>query len=264
VNIFIRELRANFKSLLIWSGITILFSMVGFSKFSAFYQNPDLLVVLDSMPPSLLQALNMNAFNLTSVTGFFGIMVIYFSLILTISAAMWGSDIISKEERDKTVEFSLTLPVPRARLISAKFAAAAVNCALLLLVTWGITLIGAQNYQPDATFYDFVSVNMLSFAFLQLIFLSLGILLGCAMQQHKRAGSLAVSILLISYFISIIIGLDEHLQFLRYATPFKYFDAADLLRNMSLHPTYVLLSIAITLIFTAGAYFAYQKRDMYI
>lgn len=264
MNIFMRELRANFKSLLIWSAITILFSMVGFSKFSAFYQNPDLLVVLDSMPPSLLQALNMNAFNLTSVTGFFGIMVIYFSLILTISAAMWGSDIISKEERDKTVEFSLTLPVPRAKLVSAKFAAAAVNCALLWLVTWGITLVGAQNYQPDATFYDFVAVSMRSFALLQLIFLSLGILLGCAMKQHKRAGSLAVSILLVSYFISIIIGLDEHLQFLRYVTPFKYFDAAGLLRNMSLDPTYVILSIAITLIFTAGAYFAYQKRDMYI
>ncbi len=32
---------------------------------------------------------------------------------------MWGSDIISKEERDKTVEY-LTLPVTRARLLTAK------------------------------------------------------------------------------------------------------------------------------------------------
>jgi hypothetical protein len=33
---------------------------------------------------------------------------------------MWGSDIISKEERDKTIEFSLTLPVKRSKLISGK------------------------------------------------------------------------------------------------------------------------------------------------
>ena len=57
-----------------------------------------------------------------------GIMIIYFGLILTIAAAMWGSDIITKEERDKTVEFALTLPVTRSRLISAK-AVAAPNAA---------------------------------------------------------------------------------------------------------------------------------------
>jgi len=259
-----RELRANFKSLLIWSGITILFVLVGFSKFSAFYGNADLLVVLDSMPPSLLQALDINAFNLTSVTGFFGIMVIYFSLILSISAAMWGSDIISKEERDKTVEFSLTLPVSRAALITAKFAAAAVNCILLLLVCWGITLVSAQSYQPDTVFYDFVAINMLAFLLMQMIFLSMGVLLGCAMKRHEQAGSAAVSILLGTYFISILVGLDEKLQFLKYVTPFKYFDAADLLRNFHLDPAFVMLSIAITVVFTAGAYLSYQKRDLYI
>ncbi len=47
MNIFFRELRANLKSLLIWSGIVILFNIVGFSKFSAFYNNPELLSILD-------------------------------------------------------------------------------------------------------------------------------------------------------------------------------------------------------------------------
>ena len=55
-------------------------------------------------------------------------MFTYFALMLSIAAAMWGSDIISKEERDKTVEFSLTLPVTRSRLVTAKALAALVNC----------------------------------------------------------------------------------------------------------------------------------------
>lgn len=70
MNIFFRELRSTFKSLLIWSAIVLLFNTVGFSKFTAFYENPDLLSILDSMPPALMAALNMNAFNLTTVTGF--------------------------------------------------------------------------------------------------------------------------------------------------------------------------------------------------
>ncbi len=264
MNIVFHELRANLKSLIIWSLIAVLFSMVGFSKFSAFYGNPDLLAIMDSMPPAMINALSMNAFNLTTVTGFFGIMIVYFSLILSISAAMWGSDIISKEERDKTVEFSLTLPVTRSKLITAKTIAVAVNCIILLLVTWGVTLVGAQNYNPDSEFYRFVMISMLSMFFLQMIFMGLGIFLGCAMKQHKRAGAVAISILLASYFASILYGLNNDLKFLKYLSPFEYFKPVKILQESSLEISFILLSLAIIAVFMAGAYMFYQKRDLYI
>ena len=264
MKIFLREFRTNLKSLLIWSGIAILFSTVGFSKFSAFYENPQLVAVLDSMPPALLSALDMNSFNLTTVTGFFGIMDIYFSLILSISAVMWGSDIISKEERDKTVEFSLTLPVKRSSLISGKAAAVLVNCILLLLVTWGTTLVLAQNYQPDSTFYHFVALNMQGYFFLQLIFMAVGIFLGCIVKKYKKAGSLAVSLLLGSYFLSILIEFSTKLDFLKYATPFKYFEASVLLQESKLDISSITLSLGLTFVLFIGAYFSYSKRDLYI
>jgi ABC-2 type transport system permease protein len=262
--IFYRELRANFKSLLIWSGIVILFNVVGFSKFSAFYKNPELLSILDSMPQAMISAFSMNAFNLTTVTGFFGIMAMYFYLLLSIAAVMWGSDIISKEERDKTVEFSLSLPVTRGKLVTAKIAAAAVNCAILLYVTFGATLVGAQSYQPDSEFYKFVFLSMLATAFLQMIFLALGIFLGCAMKKHKRAGSVAVSLLLGAYFASILYELDGNLKLLKYISPFQYFNPALLLRESGLEVFFVLLSVALAAIFLAGAYYSYSKRDLYI
>jgi len=264
MNIFFRELKSNFKSLLIWTGIVILFNLAGFTKFSAFYKNPELLAVLDGMPPALLSAMNMNAFNLTTVTGFFGIMITYFGLILSISAAMWGSDIISKEERDKTVEFSLTLPVTRGKLVTAKAAAVLVNSIVLLLVTWGITLVSAQKYQPDSAFYSFVSITMLAFLFMQMIFMTIGIFLGCAMKQHKRAGSVAVSLILGSYFVSILSGLSKDLEFLKYISPFKYFDPALMLRESKLEITFVVLSVIIVAISLIGAYISYSKRDLYI
>jgi ABC-2 type transport system permease protein len=264
VNIFFHELRANRKSLLIWCGIVILFNLVGFSKYSAFYENPELLSVLDGMPPALLSALDMNAFNLTTVTGFFGVMVIYFNLILSIAAVMWGSDIISKEERDKTVEFSLTLPITRASLMTAKIAAVIMNCIVLLLVTWGSTLIFAQRYQPDSKFYHFVSLTMLTLLLLQMIFMALGIFLGCVMKKHKQSSSMAVSILLVSYFISIITGLSKDLDFLKYITPFNYFDPAALLHESKLEPIFIVLSLVLIVVSITGAYLSYSKRDLYI
>lgn len=262
MNIFARELKANLKSLIIWGVIVILFIMVGTSKFTAYYENPEMLAILDAMPPAMLAAFNMQAFNLTTVAGFFGLMFTYYALMLSIAAAMWGSDIISKEERDKTVEFSLTLPVTRERVVTAKALAALVNCAALLLITWGISLVSTTQFHPDNTFYQFVALCMLALFIIQLIFLAIGLFLGCAMKQYRRAGSVAVSLLLGAYFLSIISGLDEDLNFLNYFSPFKYFDAGMLLRESRFDVTFVALSLAIIAASMAGAYLMYARRDL--
>jgi ABC-2 type transport system permease protein len=264
MNIFLRELRANLKSLLIWSGIIALFTLLGYSKFSAYYNNPELLAILDTLPKAAVDALGMTAFNLTSISGFFGIMVVYFGLMLCLAAGMWGAGVISKEERDKTVEFSLTLPVTRSRLITAKLAAMVVDCILLLLVTWGITLVGARQYQPDAEFYKFVSLGMLSFFIQMMIYLALGFFLGCTLKKYKLAGSLAIWILLGTYFLSLLVGMNKSLDYLKYLTPFKYFDAAQIFHDSSLQGGFVLLSVGIIVVLVVAAFFTYQRRDMYI
>jgi ABC-2 type transport system permease protein len=264
MNIFLRELKANLKSLIIWSFIVVLFVAVGFSKFSAYYENPELLAILDSMPAAMLEAFNLTAFNLTTISGFYGVMFAYFALLLSIAAAMWGSDIISKEERDKTVEFSLTLPVTRSRLITAKALAALVNCIVLGLITWGATLASAGTYNPNQEFFDFAALGTVALFLIQLIFLAVGIFLGCAMKQHKRAGSVAVSVLLATYFFSIIAGLDKNLDWLKYFSPFKYFDPAALLRESKLDLGFVWLSVGIVVVALSGAYMTYTRRDLYI
>ncbi len=264
MNIFIRELKANFKSLIIWNVIMILFIVVGFSKFSAYYNNPEMLAILKDFPPAMVSAFSLNAFNLTTVTGFYGVMFSYFALILSIAAAMWGSDIISKEERDKTVEFALTLPVTRSRLITAKTAASVINCIGLLLITSGITVVTAQKYQPDREFYNFLYLGMLALFIMQMIFLAIGVFLGCAMKQYKRAGSVAVSLLLGTYILSIIASLNKNLDFVKYFSPFKYFDPVKLLRENKLDIAFIGLSAVIIAVCLVGAYYSYAKRDLYI
>ena len=264
MNIFLREIRANFRSLLIWGGITILLIFIAITKFSAYEGNPEMLEILDNMPPALLEAFQMNAFNLTTITGFYGVMFTYFSLIATISAAMWGSDIISKEERDKTVEFTLTLPITREKLVTGKILAALVNCIGLLIIMWVASLVAVAQYQPDSEFYDFLALSMLSLFIIQMVFLSVGIFLGCSMKQYKRAGAVAVSILLGTYFLSIISGLNENLEFLKIFSPFTYFNPATLLNESTIDIRYVLLSLAITAAFIIGGYYTYARRDLYI
>jgi len=264
MNIFIRELKANFKSLLIWCAILSLLIMIAVAKFSAFAGDPEMLKMLDAMPPALLDAFKLRAFNLTTLSGFYGIMFIYFGLMGAIAAAMWGSEIISKEERDKTVEFSLVLPVSRSRVITAKALAALINCIAFVLITWLISIAAVQSYNPDQEFMDFLTLEMQAMFVIEMIFLAIGLLLGCAMKQYKLSGSTAVGIILTTYFISIISGMKEELNFLKYFTPFNYFDAGELFRTGQMDGSYLLLSAAVIIVCLIGAYWIYNKRDLYI
>jgi ABC-2 type transport system permease protein len=212
----------------------------------------------------MLEAFRMNAFDLTTITGFFGVLFIYFSLIATISAAMWGSDVITKEERDKTAEFTLVLPITRQKLITGKILAAMVNCIALLLIIGVTTLIAVARYEPDAAFYEFLGLSMVALFIIQMVFLSVGFFLGCSMKHYKRAGAAAVSILLGAYFLSIISGMNENLEFLKYLSPFTYFDPALILNQSALELGYVLLSLGIIIVLVAGGYVTYTRRDLYV
>jgi ABC-2 type transport system permease protein len=264
MNIFFRELRANLKSLLIWCGVMFLLVMVAVAKFSAFAGDPSMLAMLDAMPKALIDAMSLRAFNLTTLIGFYGLMFLYFGLMGGIAAAMWGSDMISKEERDKTVEFSLVLPVSRSRVITAKALAALTDCVLFVLVTWVVSIVAVQSYKPDQAFYDFLTLEMEAMFVMELIFLSIGLLLGCAMKRYKLSGSTAVAIILVTYFLSVMSGMQEKLDFLKYFTPFKYFDAGELLHAGKMNGTYLLISAGIIVVCVAAAYWTYNKRDLYI
>ncbi len=265
MNIFFRELKANLKSLLIWCVILILLIVIGVAKFSAYYNNPSSLEILNSFPKAVLDAMSLRAFNLTTLTGFYGIMFIYFGLMGGIAAAMWGSDMISKEERDKTVEFSpgaagFTQP-GRHRQSPGGRGQLHRLCAGHL---GNVRCRSADLQTRSRPFISFLALEMEAMFVIELIFLAIGLLLGCAMKQYKRSGSIAVAIILVTYFLSVISGMQANLDFLKYFTPFKYFDAAQMLNTGRMDVPFLLLSAAIIVVCMAAAYWAYNKRDLYI
>lgn len=264
MNIFFRELKANLKSLITWCVVIFLLISMALVKFTSFEGNPEMLKLLDGIPPAILDAFSMRSFNLSTLSGFYGLMLVYFYLMGAMAAALWGSEIISKEERDKTVEFSLVLPVSRSKMVTAKALAALVYCILFVLVTWGATLVGVRRFNPEPAFYDFLALEMQALFIIELVFLSVGLLLGCAMKHYKRSGQLAIGIILVTYFLSVATDMNKDLDFLKYVTPFKYFDALKLFADGKMEPTFIAISAVIILVCVAAGYWIYNKRDLYI
>lgn len=264
MRMYFRELKAGIKSLLIWTVVIAFLIFVAVGKFAAFEGSPESLAVLDNMPPQLLDALSMRAFNLTTLEGFFGVMFVYFALMGAMAAALWGSEAISKEERDRTVEFTLVLPVPRRRIVTAKLLAALTNCALFVLFTWILSVIAVGGYAPERSLYDLLRLEMLAMFMIELVFLSMGTMLACVSKTPRRVGSIAIGLILWLYFLSIIAVMHEKLTWLKYLTPFGWFNASDFFSSGRFEPYALVLTGLTDVIFLFAAYAGYDRRDLYI
>lgn len=263
MNIFFRELKAHRRSLIIWC-IAIFFMIISaIGKFSAYAESGQSMnELLSQIPKSLKAVLGMGSFDLTTVSGFYGMFYLYIVLMAAIHASMLGANIISKEERDKTTEFLMVKPVSRGKIITAKLLASLFNIIVFNLATLVLSIVLLGKYSGDEDINGEIFLLMIGMFFLQLIFLSIGTGIAAASRHPKSAASFATVVLLISFILSSSINMYSKIDFLKYLTPFQYFEAETLLREGGYQPVFLLLSAAIITGFVFITFAAYQKRDL--
>jgi ABC-2 type transport system permease protein len=265
MNIFLREMKANRKSLIIWC-IAILFMVAsGMGKYTAYQgAGQSMNDILKDMPRSLKVLLGFGGFDVLKASGFYGVLFLYLLLMATIHAAMLGASVISKEERDKTTEFLLVKPTSRNKIITSKLLAAFTNIIVFNIFTL-ISSIGiVGKYSKGEEIAGGITKLMIGMFILQLIFLVIGTSVASANKNSKAAVSIATSILLGTFILSMLIDLNGNLDNLKFLTPFKYFDTKSLLYDGGFGVGFVILSLAIIAVLSAATYVFYKKRDMRI
>lgn len=262
MNIFLRELRANRKALIIWSVCMFLLVLSGMSKYTVYSSGGASSEVFSKMPYSMKALLGIGSFDVTTMSGFFAFLFPYLELTAAIHAVLLGSGIIAKEERDKTTEFLMAKPVSRTTIITSKFLAALVNIVIVNAVTLFSSILMAAAYNKGKDISGEVATFLLSMFIVQLIFLSLGILLSAFMRNSKTSGSLAIGILLGSFVISKITDLTDRVNALNVLSPFKYFSYENIVNGRGLSFGIVTLSILLAAAFSVSTYFFYMRRDL--
>ncbi len=262
MNIIKRELRANLKSFIIWfvtlSGLAYVASM----EYVAFRDSENLMESMQSFV-ALFEALGLQVTNLATPEGFLSFECIYFYIPLGIYAALLGSSLISKEERDKTAEYLFTLPVTRMKvLVSKVIVGIFYNIAINVLVVTG-AMLTYMRFSPTQAFYEFIGYLSIGLIFTQLVFMSVGMFLASIMKQYKKSGAATLGYVMGSYLLYVLIGFIDKLDFIKYIIPFKYFESSDMLTG-TFHLEYIIISIAIVISGIVGLFYFYRRRDLYI
>lgn len=262
MNIFMHEIKANMKSFIIWNASMLALLWMMFAEFTAYYDNPEMADLLDAMPEQVMKAMSMAGSNLTTVSGFITLASVYLYLILCIYSVILGASIIAKEERDKTAEFFMTMPVSRQKIVAMKMMAGRLLCFLFNAITTATIYLFAMPYDKMEDFNKFMLLMMLGIFILQMVFMSIGMTLAALMKRPRKVVMASSSLLLVTYIFSIVSSISEDLEFLKYLSPFKYFVAQDLLNNMSYEVEYIVISIGIIIAGLLVTYYVYPRRDL--
>ncbi|NTW29595.1 MAG: ABC transporter permease subunit [Coriobacteriia bacterium] len=263
MNIFVREMKSHRKALFFWSLGMFALVASGMAKYAAYEAaGQSVNEILNALPKTVQIVFGMSGFDLGTASGFFGVLFLYIALMGAVHAALLGSDLIAKEERDKTSEFLFAKPISRSKVVTSKLSAGLVNVVVFNVVTTASSLYFVDYFNKGGSITRDVLVLMAGLFFLQMIFFSIGAVAGGISRKPKAAASIATSVLFLTFLLSYLVNMSDKLDILGYFTPFKYFDALTLLTDGRLDPVYVVLSAAIVVLSIAGTYRFYDRRDL--
>lgn len=265
MNVIKRELRANLKSLIIWSLSMTFLVYVGMVKYSAFAAaGQSVNEIFEQLPPAMMKIFEIGGLDLTKISAFYALFYLYFNLLSGIHASMLGATIISKEERDKTADFLFVKPVERHKIITSKLIAALINVLVLNIVTCVASIYFISVYNTGDSITMEVLRSILALFFVQITFLSVGFASSALVQTTKKATGLSTLIILTTFMLSVGIDLNEDLDFLKYLTPFKYFNIAKVMNDATYPIVSLVLVFVIVILGLCVIYYKYPKKDLHV
>lgn len=259
-----RELKINFKSFFLWTVILISLFLIVFLVYPYIINSGNIELMNEMMemfPKELLKAFNMDISSLDSAFGWLKSEGFIFILLITgVYASLLGSNVLIKEENDKTIEYLNTLPVTRKKILFDK-----IICSIIYIV-FMIIIIGVFNFIALELSGDFDRKQYLLLSITPVLtslpLFAINLFISSFTHKTKKTFGLSLGISLISYFILVLSEMDESIKFFKYFTLYTLADIRNVIINISINPIIIIISLLITIVFLVATFIRQEKREL--
>lgn len=262
MNIYLHEMRSNLKSLVLWCLGIVTVIAVSMGKYAGMAESgQSVSELVESMPGIILAMLGISGIDLGTAAGFYALVYLYILVMASIQAGTLGARIISKEETDKTMEFLFTRPVSRVRIIASKISAA-LTCALILnCFSFAVSMVMLDVVKENGLAGNLRAMS-LWLLLVQVLFIFLGTALASVRKKSSLPENSASLIVLAAYMFYVLSGLSENLEFLKYFTPFKYFEPNLILTGSRPDAISILIAIFAAGLLAVLTFTYFPRRDL--
>ena len=259
-----REMKVNFKSFIIWMLVLISLFLIVFLMYPSILKSDNIKMIDEMMklfPKEILIALNLDISSMDSAFGWLKSEgFVFVLLIVGCYAGVLGSNILLKEEDDKTIEYLNSLPIKRNDIIYNKVLSGIIYIFLMVIS------LGTFNYiclslsgDFDVKQYLLLSITPL---FSSIVIYFICMYLSTFTHKTKKMLGISLGIVFVSYVLQTFSTMAKEVEFLKYFSVFTLSDIRNVIIDVSINPIMILISFGISILFFGLTIFQYNKKEL--
>ncbi|MGL4623266.1 MAG: ABC transporter permease subunit [Culicoidibacterales bacterium] len=262
MRLFLHELRMSWKVAL-WVNLgTALLVYVGIIKYTGLASDPAASTdLIAQFPKVVLAVVGMGELDISTLGGFYGVLLFYVILIGAAYATSLGINCIAREENEQTIEFLLVKPIARWQILGTKFIAAIFWLTVFLGASAIATLLGLQMIEGGQEISQQVWLATASLFPRFGLYLGVGLLAATFFNKATTGGLLGYTFYALTWILSTFYLMFTELEWFQYLTPFQFYPTQQLL-DLDWSWPMTLYSVGLMIVVTAVGFWRYQTTDV--
>lgn len=263
MNIFAFEMRSQLRTFLIWAISLVLVFLIFMSGLYHVFMDSkvDIEKAYSGFPPAFADAFGIVITQMFSYGGFFQFIYTYIAIIGAIMASSIALTAFSREKRSKCVDFLLTKPVLRGRIFLSKLLSGITMLIVANILFVGVSVLAyLGNEQASAQLGRLVGASC-SLFFMQLVFLSIGILYATFARKVRSVSGIATALGFAGFILSAMYSM-LHEEAVRYIAPLTYFEPFQVFSTGGFETKYAVTAAVVFLACICASYLKYCRYDV--
>ncbi len=223
-------------------------------------EQADLMEMIESYPPEFLAFFGGDAASLATTEGYLSMYAFSMLPVLVgIFAVIVGSGLLASDEESGQLDLIVAHPVSRAALFWGRATAFVAASLGIMVLGWlgFVVLLGGSSLDVG---WGQMALPFLPLLAQTLLYGALALLLSMLLPARRLAAAVAGAVMVASYFLSSLAGLNESLAAVAQFLPYDYFQGGDALGGLDWPPFLGLL--AATGALALLAWWRFERRDI--
>ncbi|MBR5657943.1 MAG: ABC transporter permease subunit [Lachnospiraceae bacterium] len=259
-----RELKVNLKGFLIWTGTMLVLLLLIYMVYPSIINGENGSKVdemVKAFPPEILKAFNMDIAGLDTAFGWLkseGFVFLY--LIVGIYSCLLGSNILLKEESEKTIEYLAALPISRRKVVTDKILVSMFYILSMILLLGAFNMIALNiSEAPDNKQLLLLSITPI---FPSIVLFALGLFISTFTHKTKKMLGISIGMVFAAYILNVISEMGKSVEGFKYISVFTLADSRGVITNSEIRPIFAVISLGLCAVLILCAMVRYQKKEL--
>ena len=216
-----------------------------------------------NIPKAFAKFFGVSNFNLTTFNNYVTLQFLSLMWVILVAAFVisMARRMVAGELKEGTLEFLLSQPVQRWKLLSVQAALLLASIVGFVLVTVGSIVAFAAAFNVGSTYGGYV-VFILPACALFIAIAGYSILFSAIFRDPGRAAMAAAGLTLVFYLMNFAASYWKSVEFMGWFSIFKYYQPLDAIAKSSAPVRDILVPIGFGLVCFTAALWVFQRRDV--